>query len=48
MLSGNCQAGPYLYRSEYRQGSRLIITRQHMTAEPKLQSFILYIQVIVM
>ena len=46
MLSGNCQAVQYLYRNGYRLGrhpllqmwTRLTITRQHMTAKPKLLS----------
>ena len=42
MLSGNGQARPYL---EYYDTNmdRLTITRQHMTAKPKLLSFILFL-----
>ena len=40
MLSGNGQARPYL---EWYKYDRLTITRQHMTAKPKLSSFILFL-----
>ena len=42
MLSGNCQAVQYLYRSGYQQGRHpLLQIWQHMTAKPKLLFFIL-------
>ena len=43
MLSGNCQAGPYLgiLHCTIQIWPSLTISRQHMTATPKLLSFIL-------